>query len=141
MLCIPRGHMHRSGKPGTLSPFSFAVNIDLSASLSKLLGPVDGVDVDAKGVFAQPINVARRLHDNADDGAPPLGGGKLTVLVTAFDPGDAEAVGRGPDNTGHFDSDLDLPDFCKRVVIAGVVVERGCAAIGCEIVRPKPILA
>src|SRR5437762_11553177 len=105
MLCIPRGHRRRSGEPEAPSPVSFAVSVDLSASLSKLLGPVDGVDVDAKGVFAQSINVARRLHDNADDGAPPLGGGKLTVLVTAFDPGDAEAVGRGPDNTGYFDSD------------------------------------
>src|SRR6266487_3807218 len=123
MLCMPRGHMRKSGEPETLFPFSFAVNIDLSASLSKLLGPVDGVDVDAKGVFAQPINVARRFHDNADDCAPPLGRGKLTVLVAAFDPGDAEAVGRSPDDTGHFDGDLDLPDFCERIVVAGVVVQ------------------
>src|SRR5438094_263740 len=141
MLCIPRGHMHRSGKPETVFPFSFAVNIDLSASLSKLLRPVDGVDVDAERVFAQTIDVARRFHDNADDGAPPFGRGKLTILVAAFDPGDAEAIGRGPDNTGYFDGDLDLPDLCEGVVVAGVVVQRGCAAIGCEIVRSKPVLA
>ena len=69
------------------------MNVDLSSSLSKLLGPVDGVDVDAEGIFAQPIDVARRFHDDADDGTPPLGRGKLTILVAAFDPGDAEAVG------------------------------------------------
>src|SRR5436190_21098635 len=110
--------MHRSGKRQTRSPFLFAVNVDLSASLSKLLGPVDGVDVDAKGVLAQPINVAWRFHDNTDNGAPPLGGGELAVLVAAFDPRYAEAVGRGPDNTGYFDGDLDLPDFREGIVVA-----------------------
>ena len=117
------------------------MNVDLSASLSKLLGPVDGVDVDAERVLAQPIDVARRFHDNADDGAPPLGRGKLTILVAAFDPGDTEAVGRSSDDTGYFDGDLDLPDFCEGIVVAGVVVQRGGTAIGREILRPKPILA
>src|SRR4029450_6307879 len=109
MSCTRQGRRRRSGELEAPSQVSFAVNVDFSASLSKLLGPVDGVDVDAKGIFAQPIDVARRLHDNTDDGAPPLGGGKLTILVAAFDPGDAEAVGRRPDNTGYFDRGLDLP--------------------------------
>src|SRR5260364_37504 len=103
MSCTQQGHRRKSGEPEIHSPFSFAVNVDLSASLSKLLGPVDGVDVDAERVLAQPIDVARRFHDNADDGAPPLGRGKLTILVAAFDPGDTEAVGRSSDDTGYFD--------------------------------------
>src|SRR4051794_1112567 len=107
MLYIPRGHMRTAGEPENFLPFSCAMNVDFSASQSKLLGPVDGVDVNAKGILAQPIDVARRFHDNADDGAPPLGDGKLAILVAAFDPGDAEAVRRGPDHTGYFDGDLD----------------------------------
>ena len=42
-------------------------------SLPKLLRPVDGVDVDAEGVLAQPIGIARRLDHDAENGSPALG--------------------------------------------------------------------
>jgi hypothetical protein len=64
-----------------------------TASLPKLLRPVDGVDVDAERVRPQRVGVARRLHDDGEDGGPAFGLGELAVLIAALDPGDAEAVG------------------------------------------------
>jgi hypothetical protein len=50
------------------------------------------VDVDAEGIFLEPIGVGRRLHDDGEDRAPALGGGQRVIDVAPLDPFDAEAV-------------------------------------------------
>ena len=67
---------------------------DVRCASAELLGPVEGVDVDAERVLAQPLGVGRRLHDDGEDGAPALGRGERVVDVVALDPSDAESCCR-----------------------------------------------
>src|ERR671918_526974 len=80
----------------------------LNVSLSDLLGPADGIDVDPERVLAQAICVARRLDHDREDGAPALRGGELSVVITPFDPCDPEALRRRSKDTRHLDRDLHL---------------------------------
>jgi len=43
------------------------------ASLTQLLRPVDGVDVDAKRILPETIGIARRVDNNGEDCGPALG--------------------------------------------------------------------
>jgi hypothetical protein len=66
---------------------------------------------------------------------------RLGVLVTPFDPGDAEAVVGGADHAGDVDRDLDFTDLGERIVGARVIVERDRAPVGDEVISREPVLA
>src|SRR3546814_6885461 len=51
-----------------------------------------------------------------------------------------EAVGGGADHAGDLDRNLLTPNLGKRVVRAGVVVERCSTAIGREVIGAEPVL-
>ena len=59
-------------------------------SLSKLLRPIDGVDVDAERIGPEFLGIAGWLHGDGEDGRPALGRGERAVLIGALDPGDPE---------------------------------------------------
>lgn len=76
--------------------------------MSQLLRPVDGVDVDAERILAQPIGVGWRLNRDGKDRSPKCGAGERQLAL--LDPGDAEAVGRSANDAGDVDRDLLLAE-------------------------------
>src|SRR5229473_6257113 len=105
-----------------------------AVSLSQLLRPVDGVDVNSERILPQTIGVVRSLNHDGQNRGPSLGGGERAILVSALDPGDAKRIRRGADDAGDLDRDLHLAEIGKGIVGAGEIVERGGTAIGGEVV-------
>src|SRR6476620_4005729 len=99
-------------------------------SLSEFLRPADGIDVNSERILPQTIGVVRSFNHDGQNGTPSLGGGEGAVLVSALDPGDAETIRRGADDTGDLDRDLHLAEIGKGIVDAGEIVEGGGTAIG-----------
>src|SRR5829696_5767085 len=95
---------------------------------AELLGPVEGVDVDAERVLAQPLGVGRWLHDNREDGAPTLGRGERIVDIVALGPRHAETVVGSAHDARHLDRDLGLANLPEGIAGASVVIERQGAA-------------
>ena len=93
------------------------------------------------GILPKLLGVVRGLLHGGEDRCPALGGTQAAVLVTTFDPGHAEAVGRGADDAGDLDRDLDLADLAERIERLRVAVQRQRALVGREVVGAKPILA
>jgi hypothetical protein len=91
-------------------------------SLAKLLRPVDGIDVNAERIFAQPVSVTWGFDDNGDDRGPALGRSELTAVISAFGPCDPKAIRRGANDAGDLDRDLRVTELGKGVVGAGVVI-------------------
>src|SRR3546814_3918312 len=79
---------------------------------------------DLQGVLPEDVGVARNLDHDGDDRRPSLGCAELSVLIVTLCPCDTEAVGGGADHAGDLDRNLLTPNLGKRVVRAGVVVER-----------------
>ena len=109
-------------------------------SLAELLRPVDGVDVNAKRVFAQPVSITWGFDDDGDDRRPSLRRSELTAVVSAFGPCDPKAIRRGAYDAGDLDRNLSITKFSEGFVGARVVVECRRAAIGREIVSAEPVL-
>ena len=78
------------------------------ASLSKLLRPIDGVDVNAKRILPETIRIAGCIDHDGEDRGPTLGHAQAAVLVSTLDPGHAERGWRGPDDAGDLDRNLQL---------------------------------
>src|SRR6266849_6090787 len=76
------------------------------ASLSKLLRPIDGVDVNAKRILPETVGIAGRVDHDGQDCGPTLSRAQAAVLVNALNPGNTERGRRGPDDAGDLDRDL-----------------------------------
>src|SRR5712664_1681698 len=112
-----------------------------TTSLSQLLRPVDGVDVNSERILPQMIGVVRGLNHDGQNRGPSLGCGERAILVCALDPGDAKRNRRGADDAGDLDRDLHLAEICEGIVGAGEIVEGYGTAIGGEVVGAQPLLA
>ncbi len=115
---------------------------DEELTLDQLMAfAVDRFDVDAERVLPQLLGTAGSLGGEGQDAGPALGGDQGAVLIASLDPGDPEAVGRGADDAGDLDRDLDLADQAERVIGLGVGVQRPSALGIGEVVGPQPVLA
>src|ERR1700739_2822749 len=95
-----------------------------AGSLSQLLRPVDGGDVDAERVLAEHVGGGWRLKRDGEDGGPARGVGERAILVAVLDPFDAEARWGSADHARDIDGDLLLAELGERIVGARVVIER-----------------
>src|SRR4029453_3811137 len=100
---------------------------------AELLRPVDGMDEYPERILAQPIDVARGIEDDGQDGGPTLGRRQRAVLVSARDPGNTEGGIRGADHARNFDRNLNFTDLGEGVIRAGIIVESSCPLVGGEV--------
>ena len=98
------------------------------------------MDIDAEGIFLEPVGVVWGLDGDGEDGAPAFGRGERIIDIMALDPVDAEAVVGRADHARHFDRDLLLADFGEGIVGAGVIIERERALVGDVFVGVEPVL-
>jgi hypothetical protein len=98
------------------------------ASLSKLLRPVDGIDVNAKRILAETIGIPGCVDHDGQDCGPTLGRTQAAVLVNALDPGHTKGCWRCPDDAGDLDRNLQPAEIGKGVVGAGIFIQRRRAA-------------